>query len=169
MERYLKQAFTYQWATPRGGDIGIWTTHLAAMRQELADNMKKYTEAIQVCQAADREAAIGNKSLVVNGDMEGATGWRFARVTAERGVGYADGGYVTDKAWHGSRSYRIKHLPVPTILWIVPTPRTTWAKSNRKSAFGQARSTRSLSTCSITSAKAAATISWSIRSLSTIR
>jgi hypothetical protein len=39
--------------------------------------------------------------------MESSGGWKFSAVTGKELAGYADGGYVDDKASSGKRSYRI--------------------------------------------------------------
>lgn len=110
MEAFLKKNFTYNWATPSGGDILVWNKHLADMRKVLSLNVKTWTDEMRVHQAADREEAKGCAPLLVNGDMESSGGWEFVRVTGKGQAGYADGGYVDDKASNGKRSYRIiKH------------------------------------------------------------
>ena len=67
--------------------------------------------------------------------MEDATGWTFTRVTGEEHAGYADGGYVTDKAVDGKRSYRIIKLPVEKLSDKWPMPqRTTWGEIEQEIA-----------------------------------
>jgi len=129
MEQYLKEQFTTRWATPRGGDAGCWSTNLAEMRQELNRNVQQWTGALRARQLADRQEAAGGAPAVVNGGMEDATGWSFVRVTGDEEVGYADGGYVTDKTTRGKRAYRIRHLPVNRVSdkWPMPV-RTTWGE-----------------------------------------
>jgi len=107
MEAFLKNHFSYDWATPPGGDILSWNDHLAAMRGTLSRAVKAWTDEIRAYQAADREQAKGRVSPLVNGDMESAGGWKFMGVTGKGQAGYADGGYVADKASGGKRSYRI--------------------------------------------------------------
>lgn len=129
MERYLKQEFSYQWATPRGGDVGVWAGYLGGLRGEVAQNVKKWGEAIRASQTADRIAAAGGRSLVVNGDMATAVGWTFTGVTAEEDTGYAEGGYVADRVTGGRRAYRIIKLPVQKLSHKWPMPeRVTWGE-----------------------------------------
>ena len=129
MERYLQANFTFDWATPRGGDVGIWKDHIADIRRELKQNMDLWVGSIRPRQAVDRALAAGRASLVANGDMEDATGWTFARVTGEEQSPYADGGYASDKAVEGKRSYRIIKPPVDKLSdqWPMPV-RTTWGQ-----------------------------------------
>jgi hypothetical protein len=140
MERYLEESFRYQWATPRGGDHGRWQALVDATRKELTHNLSRWTEAIAARQAADRAEAAGRVSLVLNGDMEDSTGWRFNRVTAEEDTGYADGGYVADKAAHGKRSYRIVKVPVGKLSdkWPMPV-RATWGEIEQEIAVQPGR------------------------------
>ncbi len=107
MEAFLKDHFTYDWATPLGGDILTWNDHLADMRSVLAHNAKSWIGEMLAQQAADREQVRGGVSPLVNGDMESSGGWKFVAVTGKDLEGYADGGYVQDKACSGKRSYRI--------------------------------------------------------------
>ena len=107
MEAFLKDHFTYDWATPLGGDILSWNDHLADMRGVLSSSVKSWTNERLAHQVADREQAQGGGSPLVNGDMESSGGWKFVAVTGKELAGYADGGYVEDKASSGKRSYRI--------------------------------------------------------------
>jgi hypothetical protein len=129
MEKYLDDNFSFDWATPRGGDIGIWRSHLADMRGVLTRTMAMWTEAIRARQSADDQAASGVPSLVTNGKMEKGNGWKFVRVTGDEEVGYADGGYADDKAASGKRAYKLVKLPVERLSDKWPMPqRTTWAE-----------------------------------------
>ena len=129
MERYLQANFTFDWATPRGGDVGIWKDHLADMRRETKHNMNLWVGSIRAREAVQRAEAAGSASLVANGNMEDATGWTFARVTGEEQAAYADGGYASDKAVEGKRSYRIIKPPVDKLSHQWPMPqRTTWGQ-----------------------------------------
>jgi hypothetical protein len=107
MEAFLKGNFTYDWATPLGGDILSWNDHLADMRRVLSSSVKAWTTERLAHRVADREQARGGGSPLVNGDMESSEGWKFIAVTGKELAGYADGGYVDDKASSGKRSYRI--------------------------------------------------------------
>ena len=107
MEAFLKGNFTYDWATPLGGDILSWNDHLADMRRVLSSSVKAWTTERLAHRVADREQAQGGVSPLVNGDMESSGGWKFIAVTGKELAGYADGGYVDDKASSGKRSYRI--------------------------------------------------------------
>jgi len=129
MERYLNDNFTFDWSTPRGGDAGIWKTHLAATRRELAHCVKLWSEAMLAREAAKKAQAAGAKSLAVNGNMEGSGGWQFVCVTGEEDEGYADGGYATDKFADGRRSYRIIKKPVHKMSHKWPMPqRASWGE-----------------------------------------
>ena len=129
MEKFLKDNFTYDWATPRGGDIANWNSHLTDMRSLLSRSVEAWTDEIRAHQIADREEANGGVSPLANGDMESDCGWKFLRVTGDEEVGYADGGYVDDKALGGKRSYRIIKLPVTELIHKWPMPkRETWGE-----------------------------------------
>ena len=129
MEGYLDDTFTSDWATPLGGDAAIWQDHLVDMRGVLSRSVKTWTDVIRAHQVADREEANGGASPLVNGDMESTGGWRFLRVTGDEEVGYADGGYVDERASGGERSYRIIKREVDQISHKWPMPiRTTWGE-----------------------------------------
>jgi hypothetical protein len=140
LQRYLEENFRDQWATPRGGDTGCWQASVDTTRKEVTRNAKRWSEAIAARQAADQLEAAGHASLVLNGDMEDSSGWKFTRVTAEEDTGYADGGYVTDKVAHGKRAYRIVKVPVGKLSDKWPMPiRATWGEIEQEIAVQPGR------------------------------
>jgi hypothetical protein len=133
MEQYLADNFSFDWATPRGGDVGIWKSHLGQMRRELSDNVSMWTGVVLARDCARREAAGGKRSLVANGDMEEDGGWTFHAVTGEEETAYVDGGYVSDRAAVDRRSYQIKHGLPETVSQKWPMPlRTTWGEIEQR-------------------------------------
>jgi hypothetical protein len=129
MERYLAANFTFDWATLRGGDVGIWKDHLADLRREMKQNMDLWVGSLRAREAVEHAEAAGRTSVVINGDMENATGWKFTRVTGEEQTPFGDGGYASDRSIDGKRSYRVIKPPIEKLSpqWPMPT-RTTWGQ-----------------------------------------